>query len=144
MAEAEWVSHSGIYNTSVLETEEFYEKVLGVSHSRMSGSRTCVFPGDYQLLFFLTEKNLLAQPPDEERQSSGVRHGFAVPHSKFQGMVERIRENDIPFEGPLEHPKGGPLGESVYLRDPGGNFLEICWRRDEGQTYHPVLALEAD
>jgi catechol-2,3-dioxygenase len=30
------------------------------------------------------------------------------------------------------------LGESVYFKDPGGNFLEVCWRRDENVTYNPV------
>ena len=33
----------------------------------------------------------------------------------------------------------GPIGQSVFFRDPGGNFFELCWRRDEDVEYSPAL-----
>ena len=41
----------------------------------------------------------------------------------------------------MTHPEAGPFGESVYFRDPTGNFLEVLWRRDEDADYVPVRPL---
>ncbi len=76
---------------------------------------------------------------DELRGMNGFRHAFAVPRDTFGEIQERLRERNVRFEGPLDHPAGGPIGQSIYFKDPGGNFLEICWRRDETQAYNSVM-----
>jgi len=42
----------------------------------------------------------------------------------------------------VDHPENGPFGQSVYFKDPSGNFLEILWRRDEDVTYAPIPDLD--
>ncbi len=32
----------------------------------------------------------------------------------------------------------GPLGQSMYFHDAGGNHFEICWRRDTDVSHSPV------
>jgi hypothetical protein len=71
------------------------------------------------------------------------RHAFAVSKTRFAELQDYLRVNEIDFEGPVSHPEKGPLGESIYFRDAGGNFFEVCWRRDEDRQYSPVRLAEA-
>ncbi len=52
-----------------------------------------------------------------------------------------LEENGVSYDGPVTHPESGPFGESVYFRDPTGNFLEVVWRRDEDAPYNEVMPL---
>jgi catechol-2,3-dioxygenase len=49
--------------------------------------------------------------------------------------VNELKHREICFEGPVEHPEKSPFGQSIYFKDPSGNFLEILWRRDEDVNY---------
>jgi catechol-2,3-dioxygenase len=70
-------------------------------------------------------------PPDDVlRGTGGFRHGFRLSRAAFDQLIDRLRYYEVPFEGPVTHPDNSPLGQSVYFKDPGGNFLEVCWRRD--------------
>jgi len=71
----------------------------------------------------------------------GSRRGFFVSRERFAEIVDQARNAGIEFEGPVTHPEHGPLGESIYFYDPGGNFLEICWRRDAKERFNPVMVL---
>jgi len=42
----------------------------------------------------------------------------------------------------VDHPEKGPFGQSIYFKDPSGNFLEILWRRDEDQNYQKPTVLD--
>jgi catechol-2,3-dioxygenase len=66
---------------------------------------------------------------------NGFRHSFAVRHADFDTVLGRLRESGVPFKGPVDHPEKGPFGQSVYFKDPSGNFLELLWRRDEDVAY---------
>jgi catechol 2,3-dioxygenase-like lactoylglutathione lyase family enzyme len=150
MAEIEGLNHSGLSVPNVREGEDFYERVLGAEHcNRISVStsdvrlgrsvpHTCNVLGDYLFVLFAHRNN--PAMPESPRGVDGARHGFAVSRSRFDEIVERAREEGIAFEGPVTHPEAGPLGQSIYFTDPGGNFMEVCWRRDEEQTYNPVMA----
>src|SRR5581483_8310057 len=138
MAEIESLSHSAILVPNIREAEDFWEQALGAHlHNRISlntddirrgrGSpHTCWTLADYLMVFFIPDRT-----DRNPRADSGFRHGFAVSHSRFDQIVDLLNERDVSFEGPIAHPENGPLGESVYLSDTGGNRLEICWRRDE-------------
>ena len=71
---------------------------------------------------------------------SAMPFEFRAP--RFDKTLETLKERRIPFEGPVEHPEKGPFGQSVYFKDPSGNFLEILWRRDEGQRYEKPTVLD--
>jgi catechol-2,3-dioxygenase len=149
MAELESLSHSGICATNLREAEEFYVDVLGarivnrVNFNTDDARRgrtihTNLILGDFLFALMLPKDAMPMPPAEQQRGTSGFRHGFAVPRAQFDAIQARLRARGVAVEGPVRHPEAGPLGESIYLKDPSGNFLEICWRRDEARAYHPV------
>ena len=149
MAELESLSHSGICVGNLREAEEFYADVLGArivnrvnfntdDARRGRSIHTNLMLGDFLFALMLPKDRMPMPPAEQQRGTNGFRHGFAVPQTHFDEILARVRERGIPFEGPITHPEQGPLGQSIYLKDPGGNFLEICWRRDEARQYNPV------
>ena len=152
MADIESISHSGMVAPDTLAVHQFYVDVLGgtcaetVSRSyeanRGGNAHPCGIVGDYLFVTFPRRRDL--PPPDQLRGGEeSFRHAFAVSRAQFGEIQEQLRSKGVPFEGPVAHPEKGPLGESIYFRDAGGNFFEVCWRRDEDRTYNPVLLAEA-
>lgn len=142
MAGIESINHTAICVHDLQEAVEFYCGVLGGKPHQRSNfqiedarSGVAIFQSlvleDY--LFALTvPPNFMPMPPTEQlRGAHGFRHGFSVSRRRFDEVLETLRRRDVPFEGPVEHPEKGPFGQSIYLKDPSGNFLEILWRRDE-------------
>jgi catechol-2,3-dioxygenase len=80
----------------------------------------------------LAEKALPRPPESQHRGLDGFRPAFCVPRARFDATIAALKRYDIGFEGPVEHPDKGPFGQSIYFKDPSGNFLEFLWRRDEG------------
>lgn len=152
MAEVESISHSGICVHDLKAAEDFYCKILGAEvHSRVNfktqdalrgrSIHTSLTLDDYLFAVMLTE-DWMEMPPDGElRGANRTRHAFCVPQARFEGIVRELDAHGIPYEGPVTHPAHGPFGESVYFRDPTGNFLEVLWRRDEDVAYNDVQAL---
>jgi catechol-2,3-dioxygenase len=150
MAQVESISHSGINVTDLKEAEDFYEDVFGARITnrvnfntddarRGRSVHTSVLLGDWLFAIVLPHGDMPMPPEDQLRGTSGFRHGFYVEREAFPGVLDRLRSRGVPFEGPIEHPENGPFGESVYFKDPGGNFIEVCWRRDE---LKPAMALD--
>ncbi|HET9149972.1 MAG TPA: VOC family protein [Alphaproteobacteria bacterium] len=152
MAVVESISHSGICVHDLKAAEDFYCNVLGATvHSRVNfktqdalrgrSVHTSLTLGDYLFAIMLSEDWMNVPPPEQLRGENRVRHAFCVPRERFATLVESLRRHEVPFDGPVTHPERGPFGESVYFRDPTGNFLELVWRRDEAELYNEVQAL---
>lgn len=151
MADIESLNHSGISIPDTRAGAEFYEKLFGAQIVNFIGGNSdearrgrgvphpMILIGDYALV------GLVGRRPVVEGDSGpdAARQAFAVPKARFTEIVDLARACEIAFEGPAAHPENGPLGESIYLEDPGGNRLEICWRRDEGRSYEPHLSFPA-
>ena len=142
MAQAESISHSGINVVDLKEAEEFYADILGAGITnrvnfntddarRGRSVHTSVKMADWLFALALPRGQMPMPPDGELRGTNGFRHGFHVSRERFAQVIDRLRERGVPFEGPVAHPEKGPLGESVYFKDPGGNFFEVCWRRDQ-------------
>ena len=137
------LSHSVINVDDLFETEHFYCDILGArkqsavcfdTEDTMRGRsvhETYILQ-DYVFFVALSEKALARPPESQHRGLEGFRPAFCVPRQKFDETVAALRGNGIGFEGPVEHPAQGPFGQSIYFKDPSGNFLEFLWRRDEG------------
>lgn len=151
MADIESISHSGMIAPDTRATEIFYETVLGGVRSetasrayegtRGGNAHPCGMVGDYVFVTFPRGREL----PGPEVLRGGddsFRHAFAVSRQRFGEVIDHMRSEEVPFEGPVAHPEHGPLGESIYFRDGGGNFFEVCWRRDEHVRYNPVRRAE--
>lgn len=145
MADVEGLTHSGLCATNLPESEDFYVRLLGAKFGNRSGFHvdkvvrgrslnTVVTLADY-LVALMVPKNGL---PEEQRGAVPFRHGFSVSQERFDEVMERLGEAGIVYDGPVTHPEHGPLGQSIYLTDPAGNVLEVCWRRDQGKAIHPV------
>jgi catechol-2,3-dioxygenase len=141
MAEVECISHSAINVTDLKEAEEFYADLFGglitnrVNFNTDDAKRgrsvhTSVSLNDWLFAVCLPRGQMPMPPDDVLRGTGGFRHGFRLSRAAFDQLIDRLRYYEVPFEGPVTHPDNGPLGQSVYFKDPGGNFLEVCWRRD--------------
>jgi extradiol dioxygenase family protein len=146
MADVEGLSHSAICVHDLKQAEEFYCDVLGARRGNRVNFKTddairgrsvhgAVILEDY-LLALVVPRDFMPMPPaDQERGAHGFRHAFRVARGRFDRIVEELQRRAVPFEGPIEHPEKGPFGQSIYFKDPSGNFLEILWRRDEAVNY---------
>jgi catechol-2,3-dioxygenase len=142
MAEIESINHTAFCVHDLAEAMDFYCNVLGAKPHQRSNfqiedarSGVAIFQSiileDY-LLALTVPANFMPMPPSERlRGAHGFRHGFTVSRGRFGEVQEALRRRGIPFEGPVDHPEKGPFGQSIYFKDPSGNFLEILWRRDE-------------
>jgi catechol-2,3-dioxygenase len=141
MAEMNSISHSVLNVHDLHEFGEFWkklgiEKKSSVNFDIEDALRGRVVHDSYVLqdhifVVGLAEKPMPAPPENQLRGLNGFRHAFIVRRDRFGEVLEKFKQNDIPFEGPVDHPEEGPLGQSIYFKDPSGNFYEFVWRRDE-------------
>ncbi|MGH7794502.1 MAG: VOC family protein [Candidatus Binatia bacterium] len=146
MADVEGLSHSAICVHDLNEAEDFYCNVLGARRGNRVNFKTddairgrsvhgAVILEDY-LLALVVPRDFMPMPPqDQERGAHGFRHAFRVSRGRFNQIMNELTARNVPVEGPVDHPEKGPFGQSIYFKDPSGNFLEILWRRDEEVDY---------
>ena len=143
MAEMNSISHSVINVDDLFEADRFYCGVLGAQKRsavcfdtedtlRGRSVHETYILQDYVFFVALAEKALPRPPETQYRGLDGFRPGFVVSKPRFEETVAALKRNGIGFEGPVDHPAQGPFGQSIYFKDPSGNFLEFLWRRDEG------------
>jgi catechol-2,3-dioxygenase len=143
MAEMNSISHSVINVDDLYESEHFYCDILGGekrssvcfdTEDTMRGRsvhETYILE-DYVFFVALAERPLPKPPESQHRGMSGFRTAFSVPRKRFDDTIAAFKKHGIGFEGPVDHPENGPFGQSIYFKDPSGNFMEFLWRRDEG------------
>jgi catechol-2,3-dioxygenase len=74
------------------------------------------------------------QEPPEEQLVGTPRIALAAPgRDVLDAAARRLAFHRRPFEGPVAHPSSAPIEASLYFKDPGGNFLELCVTR-KGKT----------
>ncbi|HEY4136004.1 MAG TPA: VOC family protein [Alphaproteobacteria bacterium] len=147
MAALESLNHTAICVHDLAEGMDFYCNILGgTAHQRSNyeiedtSTGIAIFHSvileDYLLALTVTA-NYMPMPPDGQlRGAHGFRHGFCVPRSRFEDVQQSLAKHDVQFEGPVDHPEKSPFGQSIYFKDPSGNFLEILWLKEEGsQTF---------
>jgi catechol-2,3-dioxygenase len=89
--------------------------------------------------------DFMPMPPDPQlRGAHGFRHAFTISKARFANTLGVLKQRGVPYLGPVDHPEKGPFGQSIYFKDPSGNFLEVLWRRDENVKYDetPVMDVE--
>jgi catechol-2,3-dioxygenase len=142
MAEVESLNHTAMCVHDLVEALNFYCHVLGAKRAtRINFQIEDVLGGvavfqsiilaDYMFALCVAPDKMPMPEPGKLRGAHGFRHGFVVTRNRFDEVLESLRRNGVPFEGPVDHPPAGPFGQSVYFTDPSGNFLETLWRRDE-------------
>lgn len=74
------------------------------------------------------------QEPPETQIVGTPRIGLRTSRSELDELLKRLNERRFPVHGPVEQPPSSPIALSVYVRDPGANFLEICVLRETGSS----------
>ena len=142
MADIDSLNHTAMPVHDLDAAEAFYRGVLGaVPHNRtcfqLEDVKTgaALFKsfviGDFLLALTVARQPMAMPPADRFRGAHGFRHGFQVSRARFEAVRGALDARGIPYQGPVAHPEEGPFGESLYFKDPSGNFLELVWRRDE-------------
>lgn len=80
--------------------------------------------GDAVLGVYLATRH--RQEPPEEQIVGTPRIGFRATRRALDETRNLLNERRSPMEGPMEHPAPAPVAASLYCKDPGGNFLELC------------------
>ncbi len=137
------LNHTAMPVSDMQAAEAFYRDVLGATPHGCTcfayedvKTGAAIFKsyviGDFLLALTVARNRMDMPPADQFRGAHGFRHGFQVSRDKFDAIVASLKAHDVPFQGPVAQPAKGPFGESIYFKDPSGNFLEFVWRRDEG------------
>jgi catechol 2,3-dioxygenase-like lactoylglutathione lyase family enzyme len=66
------------------------------------------------------------QEPPEEQIVGTPRIGFRAERRVMDQAAQLLGATRTPINGPARHPDSSPIAASLYVRDPAGNFLEIC------------------
>ena len=66
------------------------------------------------------------QEPPEEQIVGTPRLGLRASRTVLEETAKLFSATGSPIHGPIEHPSSAPFAASLYIKDPGGNFLEIC------------------
>jgi catechol 2,3-dioxygenase-like lactoylglutathione lyase family enzyme len=80
--------------------------------------------GDEVLGIYLATQH--RQEPPEEQIVGTPRIGLRAGPEVMNRAAQLLRASRTPMKGPVEHGASAPIAASLYARDPGGNFLEIC------------------
>ncbi|MEA2639548.1 MAG: cytochrome b6-f complex iron-sulfur subunit [Chloroflexota bacterium] len=66
------------------------------------------------------------QEPPPEQLIGAPRLGFAVTTEQMERAVEILTRAGIAFDGPHDFAPSCRVARALYLKDPSGNFLELC------------------
>ena len=97
--------------------ERFYCRTLGCEVLAREDDRTWLAVGERTRLGLWTR----GEKEFGDRGGSHVHFAFSVASGNLDRLQERLDENGVEYEGPVEHPGGD---RSLYFKDPEGNVVE--------------------
>jgi len=87
--------------------------------------------GGGRLAVYLANQHFQESP--EEATTGVPRTGLRLAPAGLARAADRLRAAGWRFEGPISHDAGLPIAASIYLRDPGGNFIELATANDDAR-----------
>lgn len=85
--------------------------------------------GNGVLGVYLANQHIQESP--EEACLGTPRIALRVRADALHRVQKRLEETNCRFEGPVRHEAGLPVSASIYVRDPGGNFIEFAIPSDD-------------
>jgi catechol 2,3-dioxygenase-like lactoylglutathione lyase family enzyme len=119
------VLESCLYVSDLALSLEFYRQVLGLElHTQQEGRHLFFRCGDGMVLLFNPETTQLPSGTVPAHGAFGPGHlAFAVDRDDLPAWKERLENLGVPIEAEVAWPGGG---QSLYLRDPSGNSIELA------------------
>ncbi len=114
-----------LYVNDLEAAERFYVDVLGLTFvARQPGRHVFLRCGEQMVLLF---DPVACQTDDGDIPPHGMRGAghvaFAVSNADQVAWRDRLQRHGVLIERSVRWPGGG---ESIYLRDPAGNSLELA------------------
>jgi catechol 2,3-dioxygenase-like lactoylglutathione lyase family enzyme len=123
-----------LYVSDLDVAESFYRDVLGLSvDSKQAGRHVFFRCGDSMFLVFDPAATAVKTGEVPAHGASGPGHvAFSIDADELSVWAERLARHGVEIEASIEWPGGG---RSIYVRDPGGNSVELTtpatWGIDE-------------
>ena len=119
----ERIDHFVLTVRDIAATCAFYARVLGMAVVTFGGGRTALRFGEQKINLHEAGNEF---EPKAQRPTPGSGDFCLITQAPLAEVIAHLRASGVAIvEGPV--PKSGALGpmESVYLRDPDGNLVEI-------------------
>lgn len=142
------LGHVVFYVRELARSVDFYTKVVGlIEQGRIFSDRAALLSGGrthHELLLI----EVGAAPGPAEGRRIGLYHvGWKIGTTldELKATYESIMAEDYPVDGVSDH----TISQSIYLRDPDGNEVELYvdnpdfdWRNDSSWMEAPVKPLK--
>ena len=122
------LDHLVLTVADVEATVAFYERVLGMEPVTFAGGRRALRFGDAKLNLHEAGREL---EPKAARPTPGSADLCLIAEGPLGEVVAELARQGVPVEEGIVRRTGatGPI-DSVYLRDPDGNLIEISTPAD--------------
>jgi len=124
------IGHVHLRVSEIERSVQFYRDVLGFEVMQMwQGAAFLSFGGYHHHLGLNTWESAGGPPPAPG--STGLYH-FAILYPSRRELakaLKRLGEHGVRLDGASDH----GVSEALYLQDPDGNGIELCWDRDPSE-----------
>jgi catechol 2,3-dioxygenase-like lactoylglutathione lyase family enzyme len=123
------LDHFNIRTRHLDDTVRFYEDVLGLE----KGPRpNFAFPGAWMYSEGKAVVHLvdISKTDEQQKPDSGVVHHVAFVSRGFDGMKQRLKSKDMPFDA--RQVPGGDLWQ-IFVNDPNGVMIELNYEAAKEQ-----------
>jgi glyoxylase I family protein len=142
LAEVTGIDHIYVTVSDLVESERFYDRVLGV----VLGFRKneFVLGGDRHIQYFNRHFGFVLRPArvhaDHEPYAAGLHHFCFRVDSKadVQAVADELRMQGIEATAAKVHPEYAPDYMATFFEDPDGLRLEVTNYRQERRDRHDL------
>ena len=122
------IDHFVLTVHDIEETCEFYSSVLGMQVITFENCRKALLFGEQKINLHKVGKEV---EPKALNPTLGAEDFCLITHIPLEDVIDHIKSRDVDIvDGPVRRTGAmGPI-ESIYVRDPNGNLVEISNYRD--------------
>ena len=84
--------------------------------------------GRAKISLYVADRHVQEPPPEQLRGLP--RMAISATNEEIARAATVLARHEVPSEGPIAHDAPCPAAQSLYFKDPAGNFLELCELRD--------------
>lgn len=138
-ARAARIGHVNLKVSNLERSLAFYEGVLGLKVTKRIGNEAAflAYAGYHHDICINTWQSLGSSPPPQN--ATGLFH-LAIVYAKRSDLCDayrRVKAAGITIDAAVDH----GVSESLYLRDPDQNGVELYWDRPASLWYDAAGAL---